>query len=403
MKKLLHAMMLGTALAVHSGAWAAAADEALLEAARRHEAPLLATLKELVLIESGSSDVAGLARMGDYTERRLKELGAAVERKDGIITARFKGTGVRKLMLMAHMDTVYQPGILATQPYRVDGNRLYGPGIADDKSGIALILHTLALLRSAGWRDYAQLTVVFNSDEEIGSRASGDWIATQAGEHDFVFSCEPHGAQLDGILLSASGIATATMTVQGRASHAGVAAKAGRNALIELSHQLLQTKDIEVPGTQLNWTRANVGMVTNQIPASATALGDVRLSAPDGVQRLLQALREKVATPLVPDTVTTVELKAGRPPYLATEAGRIWAAKAQGIYAEIGRELALYPGSGGGTDAGYASRSGKAIVLESFGLGGDGVHGNDEYITLDSVLPRLYLLSRMLQEAGASR
>lgn len=397
MKKIVLALAL--AVALHG---AMAADQALLAAAQSQQAPLLATLKELVLIESGSSDAAGLARMADYAERRLKTLGAVVERKDGIVTARLHGKGSRKLMLIAHMDTVYQPGILATQPYREDGNRIYGPGIADDKSGIALILHTLEMLHQRGWRDYAQLTVIFNPDEEVGSRLSGDWIATQAAEHDFVFSCEPHGAKLDGILLSASGIATAKMTVQGRAAHAGVAPQSGRNALIELSHQLLQTSDLEVPGAQLNWTRANAGLVTNQIPESATAIGDVRLSAADGVQRLQQALNDKVARPLVADTVTKVEIEAGRPPYLATDAGRAWAAKAQAIYAEIGRKLALYPTTGGGTDAGYASRSGKAVVLESFGLGGDGVHGRDEYITVDTVVPRLYLLSRMMQEAGAA-
>jgi glutamate carboxypeptidase len=398
MKRLIFATVLGAVL--HG---AMAADLALLEAARTQQAALLATLKDLVLIESGSSDSAGVARVADYSAARLEALGAAVERKDGIVTGRFTGKGNTKLMLIAHMDTVYQPGILATQPYHVDGNRIYGPGIADDKSGVALILHTIEMLHARGWHDYAQLTVIFNPDEEVGSRTSGEWIATQAAQHDFVFSCEPNGAQMEGLLLSASGIATAKMTVQGRAAHAGVAPKSGRNALVELSHQLLQTQDINVPGAQLNWTRADAGVVTNQIPASATAQGDVRVSATDGAERLLQALNQKVATPLVPDTVTKVEIEPGRPPFIVTDAARLWAAKAQAIYGEIDRKLALYPGTGGGTDAGYASRSGKAIVLEAFGLASDGVHGKDEYITIDSVVPRLYLLSRMMQEAGARK
>ena len=80
-------------------------------------------------------------------------------------------------MLIAHMDTVYAKGILATEPYRQDGNKLYGPGIADDKGGIAVILHSLAILRDAGWKDYARLTVLFNPDEEIGSIGSGELIA----------------------------------------------------------------------------------------------------------------------------------------------------------------------------------------------------------------------------------
>ena len=115
-------------------------------------------------------------------------------------------------MLIGHMDTVYQKGILATQPYRVDGNRIYGPGIADDKGGLAVILHALKILNDAGWRDYAKLTVSFNPDEEVGSIGSGEIIAELADQHDVVLSCEPTvaapAAKNDGLLLGASGTAT---------------------------------------------------------------------------------------------------------------------------------------------------------------------------------------------------
>ena len=115
-------------------------------------------------------------------------------------------------MLIGHMDTVYQKGILATQPYRVDGNRIYGPGIADDKGGLAVILHALKILGDAGWRDYAKLTVSFNPDEEVGSIGSGEIIAELADQHDVVLSCEPTAAapaaKNDGLLLGASGTAT---------------------------------------------------------------------------------------------------------------------------------------------------------------------------------------------------
>ena len=125
-------------------------------------------------------------------------------------------------MLIAHMDTVYQRGILASQPYRVDGNRIYGPGIADDKGGIAVILHALKILGDAGWRDYARLTVLFNPDEEVGSIGSGELIAELADQHDVVLSCEPTAAapaaRNDALLLGASGTATGTMEVKGRAA-----------------------------------------------------------------------------------------------------------------------------------------------------------------------------------------
>ena len=396
---------------VAATARAAPADAALLGAASAAQPAVIASLKDMVLIESGSADAAGLAKMAGYVEARLQSLGARTERiapargPGTMVKGSFAGTGTKKLMLMAHMDTVYPAGTLASEPYRQDGNKLYGPGIADDKGGIAVILHSLAILKAAGWRDYAALTVLFNPDEEIGSTTSGEAIAQLADQHDYVFSCEPTGAKAvarnEGLLLGAAGTATATMEVKGRASHAGAAPEAGRNALIELAYQLQQTRDIAkgIPGAQLNWTTAQAGVVRNQIPEKASAGADVRLTVPGAAELLRAALQEKVkAGRLVADTETTVTLQVGRPPFLANERARALATQAQAIYAELdGRELALHQMTGGATDAGYASRSGKPVVLESFGLAGFGYHARDEYIEIDSIVPRLYLMTRMLQ------
>ena len=402
------------AAAAFAGSAQAAADAALLAAAQSAQPAVVESLKDMVAIESGSSDVEGLQKMADYTERRLKALGARTERIRGtvgpgvMVKGSWTGTGTKKFMLIAHMDTVYPHGTLATETYRQDGNKLYGPGIADDKGGIAVILHSIAILNAAGWKDYAQLTVLFNADEEIGSTGSGEAIAQLADQHDFVFSCEPTAAKevakSEALLLGAAGTATATMDVKGRASHAGAAPDIGRNALIELAWQLQQTKDVarSIPGAQLNWTTAQAGLVRNQIPEKATAGADVRITVPGAAEKLQAALVEKVAAGrLVADTETTVRLDVGRPPFLANERARALAQQAQAIYAELdGRTLFLVPMTGGATDAGFAGRSGKAVVLESFGLAGYGYHARNEYIELDSIVPRLYLMTRMLMTAA---
>jgi glutamate carboxypeptidase len=400
-----------TCAVLAGGSAFAAADPAWLDAARRDQPAVVESLRDMVMIESGSANVEGLARMADYTERRLKELGAQTERIKAtrgpgtLVKGTFTGTGTKRIMLIAHMDTVYPVDTLATQPYHVDFNKLYGPGIADDKGGIAVILHSLRILGDAGWRNYARLTVLFNPDEEVGSIGSGEAIAALADEHDFVFSCEPTAAKAiannEGLLLGASGTATATLEVRGRASHAGAAPDLGRNALIELSHQLLETRDVarSVAGTQLNWTYARVGEVRNQIPERAVATGDVRVTVRGGAERLQAALQDKVraAGRLVPDTETIVTMQVGRPAFVANDAARALAKRAQAIYAELdGRQLGLADNTGGATDAGYAGRSGNAVVLESFGLAGWGFHARDEYIELDSIVPRLYLMTRML-------
>ena len=342
---------------------------------------------------------------------RLKALGAKTERRKptqgvgDIVIGTFSGKGTKSLMLMAHMDTIYPAGTLALQPYREDAERIYGPGIADDKGGIAVILHALKILRDAGWHDYARLTVMFNSDEEIGSGGSGELIAALAAEHDYVLSCEPTSIGPEGLLLGASGTGIVTMQVHGRASHSGAAPEMGRNALIELSHQLLQSRDIDqsIPGTQLHWTIAQAGLVRNQIPERAYAIGDMRLTAVDGFDRLEAALQERIRNKLVPDTETTIRIARGRPPFVASAAARALANKGQGIYAEIGRDLRMIEGTGAATDAGFANRSGRAVVLESFGLAGAGFHASDESIVIESIVPRLYLMTRLLQDIGQGR
>jgi glutamate carboxypeptidase len=405
--QLPYVVLLG--LAAFIPAASAAPDERLKAAAERAKPALIETLHDMVMIESCSSDVAGLKAMADFTEARLKALGATTERRKttrgagaDMVIGTFEGTGKRKLMLIAHMDTVYLPGILKSEPYHVDGDLIYGPGIADDKSGIAVILHSLQILKDRGWRDYAKLTVSFNPDEEVGSIGSGEIISELADQHDVVLSCEPTAARHESLRLGASGTATGTLDVTGRASHAGGAPDRGRNALIELAHQLLQTQDVakSIPGTQLNWTTAKAGTVRNQIPEHATAGADIRLTIPDGIAKLQAAINDRIRNHLVPDTEVKMTIEPGRPAFVAGEPGRALAEEGKAIYAEIDRPLDVVGMTGGATDAGYANRSGKAVVVESFGLAGSNMHAHEEYIDTASIMPRLYLLTRMLIEQG---
>jgi len=408
------ALLTLAALALFVGNAQAAPDAKLLAAATNAEPAVIETLKSLVMIETGSGDVAGLAKMATLLDDRLKALGFKTEHRNAsagagadIVIGTLAGTGRRRIMLQAHMDTVYQAGILQTQPYKQDGNKLYGPGIADDKGGIAVILHALQILKDAGWRDYASLTVLFNPDEEVGSIGSGELISATADQHDTVLSFEPTAAKTvakgESLLLGAAGIAQVTMEVKGRAAHAGAAPELGRNAILEIAHQMLQTKDLakNIPGATLNWTNVVSNKALNQIPELAVAKADVRITVPGAEEKLNAALQAKIASSkLIPDTVTSAKLEIGRPAFLAGAPGRALGERAQAIYKEIDRELGLVPMTGGGSDAAYARRSGKATVVESFGLAGYGYHARDEYIELDSIVPRLYLVTRLLTEIG---
>ena len=164
------------------------AADALLSRVKQERGAFIKTLQELVSIESGSRDIEGLNRLSEDIAGRLRALGGDVQfvapATDGIrfqdtpaqigriVLARFKGTGTRNILLLAHMDTVYERGMAARQPFRIEGDRAYGLGIEDDKQGIALILHTLTMLRALGSREYGTLTVLINADEEIGAPGS---------------------------------------------------------------------------------------------------------------------------------------------------------------------------------------------------------------------------------------
>ena len=393
--------------------------EPLLVRAQQERQAYLDTLRALVSIESGSGDVEGLEQIADLIVARLRALGGDVElvappadmarfentpeRTGRSVVGRFRGTGSARILLIAHMDTVYPRGMLARQPFRIDGSRAYGLGVADDKHGVALILHGIGILQAMGFRDYGVLTVLINGDEEVSSPGSRTLVTQLGSEHDLVLSFEGIGGR-DSIQLTTAGIAAVQLKVTGRAAHAGGAPQRGRNALYELAHQILQTRDLSntSTGVKMNWTLANAGSARNVIPAEARATADVRVLRAADYGRIEQQIRDRMRHRSIPDTTVEVVFERVRPPLEATAASRAVAAHAQRVYRRIGRRLDVQmAASGGGTDAAFAALETKAAVLEGFGLKGFGAHSdNAEYIEIPSIEPRLYLMTRMIMDVA---
>jgi glutamate carboxypeptidase len=401
--------------------------EPILRLAQGEKAATLKTLEELVNFESGSKDIEGLDKLADYIAARLKALGGQVELLEAkpediyrmhdtppklgkMVKATFmgnKGASGKKILLIAHMDTVYLKGMLAKQPFRIDGNRAYGLGIADDKGGVAIILHTLAVLQKANFKDYGQITVLINGDEEISSPGSRNTLTQLGSEHDAVFSCESTSVTNDRLSLATAGIGAVTLSVKGRASHAGSAPHLGVNALYELSHQIMQMRDLSKPavGLKLNWTVAQAGTNRNVIPAEAQANADVRVLSVADYDGIEKAVAERIKNKLLPESEVKMVFERRRPPLEPSEAGRRIGAHAKNVYKEIGRDIAIVEtAEGGGTDAAFASLKAKGAVIERFGLAGFGAHSNDaEYVSIDSIEPRLYLLVRMVMDVGSGK
>ncbi|MDA9412454.1 M20/M25/M40 family metallo-hydrolase [Bradyrhizobium sp. CCBAU 45384] len=389
--------------------------------AQKERQPLLDTLRDLVNIETGSGDVEGLNVIAGRVADQFRQIGGEVEilqptdiyRLDDTpekigpaVHATFKGSGTRKIMLIAHMDTVYLRGMLKDQPFRIDGDKAYGLGIADDKQGVALILHTVAMLQKLNFRDYGTLTVLTNSDEEISSPGWRSTITKFASDQDVVFSFE--GGGTDGsVRLATSGIGSAYLTVTGKSSHAGSRPEGGINALYELSHQVLQMKDLSKPeqGLKLNWTVAKAGTNRNVIPAEATAQADARALKVSDFDELEKTLQQKIKNRLLPDSKVELKFEVRRPPLEANDASRRVAAYARTIYQELGLSMNVAEkATGGGTDAAFAALKTKGAVVEGMGLSGFGAHSNDaEYVKLDTIVPRLYLTTRMIMDLSTGK
>jgi glutamate carboxypeptidase len=321
------------------------------------------------------------------------------------IVGKLKGRGGKNLLLMSHMDTVYPKGTLAKAPFRIEGTKAYGPGIADDKGGNAVILHTLKLLKDYGVRDYGTITVLFNTDEEKGSFGSRDLIQEEAKQADYVLSFEPTSAGDEKLSLGTSGIAYVQVNITGKASHAGAAPELGVNALVEASDLVLRTMSIDDKAKHLrfNWTIAKAGNVSNIIPASATLNADVRYARNEDFDAAMKTLEEKAQQKKLPESDVKVVVTRGRPAFNAGEGGKKLVDKAVAYYKEAGGTLGVEERTGGGTDAAYAALSGKPVI-ESLGLPGFGYHSDKaEYVDISAIPRRLYMAARMIMDLGAGK
>jgi glutamate carboxypeptidase len=381
----------------------------LLKKAEAEQKSYLATVKELVDIDTGTGQALGLKTVSAMLVERLKGLGAEVTTTPATpsagdnIVGTLKGTGSKNFLLMVHYDTVFGPGTAAKRPFKLDGERAYGPGVADAKGGVAMILHSLQLLQDQKFNDFGTLTVLFNPDEETGSAGSKKIIAELARQQDYVFSYEP--PDRDAVTVATNGINGVFLDVKGKSSHAGSAPEAGHNAAMELAHQMLQLKDLGDPakGTTVNWTLIKGGEKRNIIPSSASAEADMRYADLSETDRVLADAQRIAAKKLIDGTEVTLRLEKGRPPLAKNPGSEQLAKAAQALYGKIGRNIEPIA-MRFGTDAGYAYMPGSAkpAVLETMGVVGAGLHADDEYIELSSIAPRLYLTVALITQLSGA-
>jgi glutamate carboxypeptidase len=367
----------------------------------------LAELEALVNTDCGSYTPEGVNRVADAVVASLEELGAAVERiphrpaRDeaplgDLVIGRIAGDGPR-LLLIGHMDTVFDPGTAAERPFRVDGDRATGPGVTDMKAGLLAGLHAVAALHELGARP--AVTFVANPDEEIGSPFSTAHIRDLAERHDaaLVLEC----ARANGDIVSArKGIADYRLAVTGRAAHAGVEPEKGRSAVLEAAHQVIALHALNGrwPTVTVNAGVIRGGSRPNVVAGRCEIEVDLRAATADAFAAASAELERLAATPTVADTRVAVETIAGHPPMEKSPGSGRLVDLAVGIAADLGFEL-HDAATGGASDANTTAAAGLP-TLDGLGPVGGDDHSVDEWLDVTSIAPRTALLAQLVARAG---
>jgi len=363
-------------------------------------------IEQLVAIDSGTGDSEGLARVGALYAARLEALGAQVrsvaptppEAGDNIV-ATFSGTGKGRILLIAHMDTVFNRGAAAASHPHWDGEHYVGPGAGDDKSGGVTAICALGALRDVAFRDFARIQLILNASEETGSLGSRELIRALARDADVAINLE-RGVPTDAAIVSRKGSAVLTLEFTGRAAHAGLEPEKGRNATLEAAHVALQLAALgdAAQGTTVTVTVLAGGDKTNVVPDHAVLKADVRAFVPEEFDRVEQAAARLAAKPSIDGVMIASQLARSFPPWPRAASTDALLARANGLYDELGRTLHGIA-VGGAADVALAAETGTPAI-DGFGMEGGGAHGPDDYADFTSLTPRAYLLARFLMDLG---
>ena len=377
----------------------------------------LASLELLVNRDSGSYSADGVNRVADLCEERMRAGGWSIERiphepdpgaphLGDLVLGRRHGArpveaGGRRLLLMAHMDTVFDDGTAAARPFRTEGGRAYGPGVADDKCGVVAGIEAVELLcDDAAFDDLAVITLACTPDEEIGSPFSKAVLARLAGEHDVGIGLE--AARVNGSLVTArKGISALEIGIQGKAVHAGVRPQEGINAALEAARktEALQALNGRWQGVTCNVGVLRAGTRPNVVAERAELQFDLRAVTAAAFEQALEAVREIAATSYVPDTTSSLQILHRHPPMERTDAIGALLAEAQAVARELGFEVGEVA-SGGAGDANTTAAAGLPTIDGLAPIGGE-AHGPREWLDLESVAPRIALLAGLLARVGS--
>lgn len=380
-------------------------ERRVIEWLAEQDSAMQALLAILVNIDSGSYNKAGVDRTGEaicgfLSQHGIEHVVIPHETFGNAIRAKVGAPGARSILLMGHRDTVFSEGEALRRPYRSDGTRAYGPGVADMKAGLVMNCFVVAALKQFGGAP-APLVALFTADEEIGSPSSRAIIEAEARRARLVLNAEP-GRPNNAVVTGRKACIFMRFAITGKAAHAGVNFEQGASAIAELAHKIVALNALTDLGKGIT---VNVGVVAggntvNTVAPSAHGEMDLRYIDSADRDAMLGKIERIMTQFTIPSTSATFDIYAEFPPLSASaDSTRLFE-----LYSDCARALgATVTGmfTGGGSDAGFASAVG-APTLCAVGPIGARTHSPDEYLELASIVPRAQALALTIMRSGES-
>ncbi|WP_245805855.1 M20 family metallopeptidase [Bacillus alkalicellulosilyticus] len=365
------------------------------------ENEMLSLLKHLVNIDSGSTYKHGVDEVGSILRQKFEHLGYRVTVKQQLkygnhLIIKHPEIKDPPIMIVAHMDTVFEKGTASKRPFSIKDNRAYGPGVIDMKASLVAVVYALSALKEAGEDAYKYVKIVINSDEEVGSPSSRSLIEAQAKGMAYALVMEP--ARKDGSLVTERrGNGRFTIKIKGKAAHSGIEPEKGRSAIQELAYKIVKLHELNdyEHGISVNVGMIKGGDAVNTISSNAVGHIDVRVSTPEQVTEMEHKIEEVCSSTVVRGTKVELKGDMSRPPMIKNEKIE----KLFGIIQDVGKEIGLSikdTKTGGGSDASFTAALG-IPTIDGLGPIGGNAHSENEYLEIPSLTERTLLLAKVIE------
>ncbi|HVF57849.1 MAG TPA: M20 family metallopeptidase [Pyrinomonadaceae bacterium] len=376
----------------------------LLEYFQSRRREVLALTRALVEQESPSGDLDGSRAVVQLLSESAQSVGAVsslerIEAADNYgehlrVRAFTKADpDARAILILGHTDTVHPRGSLRQRPWRESDGKIYGPGVFDMKAGCAAALEALRACDALGITPRRPVVLLLTCDEETGSFSGRALVEEEARRAEYVLVLEPP-ATGGRAKTARKGTGMFTLSVEGRAAHAGLEPEKGTSAVLEIARQIARLDGLNdaATGTTVNVGVVSGGTRSNVVAAEARAEIDVRFGTIEEARRVEEAIRSLTA--FDSRARLSIEGEINRPPMERTSAVAELYRRARAIAAALDFELGE-TSVGGASDGNFAAACG-AAVLDGLGIDGDGAHADDEHIDADAVTRRGALLAALL-------